>query len=214
MSSRRVRCWISACVSSRIPFRLAAGEDALANRLERYQIGDDLGDAVCVKLRDLFRIYFFVGGMPSPVAAYTERHDLPEVQRILASITTILQDDFSYPFRQCRGSEVGRTLSRGRQGLPPTPVPRRCRLPLTPGRPAQRGAPCRGRGRPRGRRSGRPWWPLVSSLNAYDFSKYGTRAQQRNMRQVLRYIPRNIGREVRYVNISRDVSLIDSPPNA
>jgi hypothetical protein len=110
-------------------FLLASGEDALANHLERYHIGDDLGDAVRVKLRDLLRIYFFVGGMPSPVAAYTERHDLLEVQRILASISTTLQDDFA---------------------------------------------------------------------------KYGTRAQQRNMRQVLRYIPRNIGRKVRYVNISRD----------
>ena len=111
-------------------FLLAGGEDALANHLERYHIGDDLGDAVSVKLRDLLRMYFFVGGMPSPAAAYTERHDLLEVQRILASITTTLQDDFA---------------------------------------------------------------------------KYGTRAQQRNMRQVLRYIPRNIGRKVRYVNISRDV---------
>jgi len=111
-------------------FLLASGEDALANHLEQYHIGDDLGDAVRVKLRDLLRIYFFVGGMPSPVAAYTERHDLLEVQRILASISTTLQDDFA---------------------------------------------------------------------------KYGTRAQQRNMRQVLRYIPRNIGRKVRYVNISRDV---------
>ena len=110
-------------------FLLAGGEDALANHLERYHIGDDLGDAVSVKLRDLLRMYFFVGGMPSPAAAYTERHDLLEVQRILASITTTLQDDFA---------------------------------------------------------------------------KYGTRAQQRNMRQVLRYIPRSIGRKVRYVNISRD----------
>ena len=110
-------------------FLLASGEDALANHLERYHIGDDLGDAVRVKLRDLLRIYFFVGGMPSPVAAYTERHDLLEVQRILASISTTLQDDSA---------------------------------------------------------------------------KYGTRVQQRNMRQVLCYIPRNIGRKVRYVNISRD----------
>jgi len=76
-------------------FLLAGGEDALANHLERYHIGDDLGDAVSVKLRDLLRMYFFVGGMPSPAAAYTERHDLLEVQRILASITTTLQDDFA-----------------------------------------------------------------------------------------------------------------------
>ncbi|MEW6368467.1 MAG: DUF4143 domain-containing protein [Acidobacteriota bacterium] len=68
--------------------------------------------------------------MPSAVAAYAERQDLLEVQRILASIVTTLQDDFA---------------------------------------------------------------------------KYGTRAQQRNMRQVLRYVPRNIGRKVQYVNISREV---------
>jgi predicted AAA+ superfamily ATPase len=111
-------------------FLLAGGEDTLANHLERYHVGDDLGDAVSVKLRDLLRLYFFIGGMPAAVAAYTERHDLLEVQRILASITTTLQDDFA---------------------------------------------------------------------------KYGTRAQQRNMRQVLRYVPRNIGRKVRYVNINRDV---------
>lgn len=111
-------------------FLMAVGEDALADHLARYHIGDEIGDAVNVKLRDLLRLYFFVGGMPSAVATYVQRHDLLEVQRILASIAITLQDDFA---------------------------------------------------------------------------KYGTRAQQRNMRQVLRYIPRNIGRKVRYVNISRDI---------
>ena len=111
-------------------FLHATGEDALARHLDGFHIGDDLGAAVSIKLRDLLRMYFFVGGMPSAVATYAERHDLLEVQRILASITTTLQDDFA---------------------------------------------------------------------------KYGTRAQQRNMRQVLRYVPRNIGRKVRYVNISREV---------
>jgi predicted AAA+ superfamily ATPase len=110
-------------------FLMAVGEAALADHLERYRLGDEIGDAVNVKLRDLLRLYFFVGGMPSAVAAYAERRDLLDVQRILASIATALQDDFA---------------------------------------------------------------------------KYGTRAQQRNMRQVLRHIPRNLGRKVRYVNISRD----------
>ena len=111
-------------------FLMAVGENALADHLARYHIGDEIGDAVNVKLRDLLRLYFFVGGMPSAVAAYAQRHDLLEAQRILASITITLQDDFA---------------------------------------------------------------------------KYGTRAQQRNMRQALRYIPRNIGRKIRYVNISRDI---------
>lgn len=111
-------------------FLLAAGEEALAKHLDAYRIGDKLGDAVHGKLRELLRAYFFVGGMPSAVAAYAERGDLLEVQRVLASIATTLQDDFA---------------------------------------------------------------------------KYGTRAQQRNMRHVLRYVPRNIGRKLRYVNISREV---------
>jgi len=110
-------------------FLRAIGEETLASHLDGFHIGDDLGAAVSLKLRDLLRMYFFVGGMPSAVAAYAQRHDLLEVQRILSSITTTLQDDFA---------------------------------------------------------------------------KYGTRVQQRNMRQVLRYVPKNIGRKVRYVNISRE----------
>jgi predicted AAA+ superfamily ATPase len=111
-------------------FLRAIGETALATHLDGYHIGDDLGDAVSLRLRELLRVYFFVGGMPSAVAAYVERHDLLDVQRILASTTTTLQDDFA---------------------------------------------------------------------------KYGTRAQQRNMRQILRYVPRNIGRKVRYVHINPEV---------
>lgn len=110
-------------------FLRAIGEETLASHLDGFHIGDDLGPAVSLKLRDLLRVYFFVGGMPAAVAAYAQRHDLLEVQRILSSITTTLQDDFA---------------------------------------------------------------------------KYGTRVQQRNMRQVLRYVPKNIGRKVRYVNISRE----------
>ena len=111
-------------------FLSALGEDALVEHLGRYHVGDNLGEAVSAKLRELLRVYFFVGGMPAVVAAYAERRDLLEAQRILASIAMTLQDDFA---------------------------------------------------------------------------KYGTRAQQRNMRQVLRYVPRNISQKVRYVNINRDV---------
>jgi hypothetical protein len=115
-------------------FLMAMGEDAVAGHLDAYHVGDEIGDAVHRKLRDLLRTYYFVGGMPSAVAEYVERHDLLEVQRALAFIATTLQDDFA---------------------------------------------------------------------------KYGTRAQQRNMRHVLRHVPRNIGRKLRYVNISREVRSAD-----
>jgi predicted AAA+ superfamily ATPase len=110
-------------------FLPALGEEALADHLARFHVGDDIGDALAAKLRTLLRAYYFVGGMPAAVAAYAQSRDLLEVQRILSSITTTLQDDFA---------------------------------------------------------------------------KYGTRARQRSMRRVLRYVPLNIGRKVRYVNISRE----------
>ncbi|MBI3987424.1 MAG: ATP-binding protein [Lentisphaerae bacterium] len=115
-------------------FLMALGEGAVADRLAAYHVGADLGDAVSAKLRDLLRLYYFVGGMPAAVAAYAQRHDLLEAQRILASLGTTLEDDFA---------------------------------------------------------------------------KYGTRAQQRNMRQVLRHIPRHIGRKVRYVNINREARSVE-----
>lgn len=111
-------------------FLSALGEDALVGHLERYHVGNEIGEAASAKLRELLRVYFFVGGMPAVVGAYAERQDLLEGQRILASIATTLQDDFV---------------------------------------------------------------------------KYGTRVQQRNMHQVLHFVPRNIGQKVRYVNINRDV---------
>jgi uncharacterized protein len=49
---------------------------------------------------------------------------------------------------------------------------------------------------------------LVLSIEA-DFAKYGTRAQQHNMRRVLHHLPLSIGRKVRYVNIDRDVRAAD-----
>ncbi len=110
-------------------FLSALGEDRLATWLDNYHVGDSFIETADVKLRELLRLYYFIGGMPAAVEAYRERRDLVEVQRVLSSI--------------------------------------------------------------------------VASLQA-DFAKYGTRAQHRNMRRVLRHIPLSIGRKVRYVNIDRE----------
>ncbi len=115
-------------------FLWAVGERRLAHHLAHYHLEDELGPAVSAKLRELARLYFFIGGMPAAVDAYALRGDLIEVQRTHASMLGTLQDDFA---------------------------------------------------------------------------KYGTRAQQRNMRRVLRYMPRGIGRKVRFVNISREASSAD-----
>ncbi len=115
-------------------FLLAIGEDSLVTWLESYHIGDLFSHTANIRLREFLRLYYFIGGMPEAVATYREQKDLVEVQRVLTSIITTLQDDFA---------------------------------------------------------------------------KYGTRAQQRNMRRVLRHIPLSIGRKVRYVNIDRETRAAD-----
>jgi len=43
---------------------------------------------------------------------------------------------------------------------------------------------------------------ILTSLS-YDFAKYGTRKEQQALREVLNYLPLNIGKKVKYSNISR-----------
>ena len=76
-------------------FLSAIGEDLLVAHFGRYHVGDELGEAVTLKSRDLLRTYFFVGGMPAAIAAYSQQDGLLEAQRVLASIATTLQDDFA-----------------------------------------------------------------------------------------------------------------------
>jgi uncharacterized protein len=115
-------------------FLSALGEERLVKWLESYRVGDLFSETAHARLREFLRLYYFIGGMPEAVAAYRERKDLVEVQRVLTSIVTTLQDDFG---------------------------------------------------------------------------KYGTRAQQRNMRRVLHYIPLSIGQKVSYVNIDRETRAAD-----
>ncbi|MBD3335548.1 MAG: DUF4143 domain-containing protein [Candidatus Eisenbacteria bacterium] len=111
-------------------FLRALGEDALAEYIRSFHVGDEMSRPVLERLRELLRVYFFVGGMPAAVAAYAGERDLLRVQRIHTSIIMTLQDDFA---------------------------------------------------------------------------RYGSRSQQRNMHRVLQFVPRNLGRKVKYVNIARDV---------
>ncbi len=49
---------------------------------------------------------------------------------------------------------------------------------------------------------------IVTTLEG-DFAKYGTRAQQRNMARILKYIPKNVGRKFKYVGVSREIQSKD-----
>lgn len=37
-----------------------------------------------------------------------------------------------------------------------------------------------------------------------DFAKYGTKSQQQRLRTIFRYVPRNIGKKIKFVNVDRD----------
>jgi uncharacterized protein len=76
-------------------FLSALGEDRLAAWLDNYHVGDSFSETADVKLRELLRLYYFIGGMPAAVETYRERRDLVEVQRVLSSIVTSLEADFA-----------------------------------------------------------------------------------------------------------------------
>jgi predicted AAA+ superfamily ATPase len=75
-------------------FLRALDEEQLATWLENYHLGDAFSEIAELKLRELLRLYYFIGGMPEAVNAYRKRRDLVEVQRVLTSIITSLQADF------------------------------------------------------------------------------------------------------------------------
>lgn len=76
-------------------FLQALGEDRLAAWLADYHVGDPFSETADLKLRELLRLYYFIGGMPAAVVAYRAQRDLVEVQRVLSAIILSLQADFA-----------------------------------------------------------------------------------------------------------------------
>lgn len=67
----------------------------LVDHLKGMQPGQPVSEALHTKLVELLRRYFFVGGMPEAVSAYTQRSDLLEVQRIQTALVQTMQEDFA-----------------------------------------------------------------------------------------------------------------------
>jgi predicted AAA+ superfamily ATPase len=68
---------------------------ALVEYLSKVSLDNPPSEAMDVKLSDLLRRYFFVGGMPEAVRAYVERQDLLEVQRVQTALVQTVQEDFA-----------------------------------------------------------------------------------------------------------------------
>lgn len=91
-------------------FLQALGEDRLARWLDGYHVGDPFSETADAKLRELLRLYYFIGGMPAAVEAYRARRDLVEVQRVLSSIITSLRADFAKYGTRAQQRNMGRVL--------------------------------------------------------------------------------------------------------
>lgn len=76
-------------------FVAATEGEALADYLGKVTLGQPASEAMERRLEELLRRYFFVGGMPEAVAAYVERRDLLEVQRVQTALVQTVQDDFA-----------------------------------------------------------------------------------------------------------------------
>lgn len=75
---------------------LAATEgEALVDYLKSATLSQPPSEALAKRFLQSVRSYFFVGGMPEAVQAYSERKDLLEVQRIQSALVDTMQADFA-----------------------------------------------------------------------------------------------------------------------
>lgn len=76
-------------------FLWASSENNLSDYIETFTPGTEISEAVHLKLLDLLRFYFFIGGMPEAVHQFVETNNLLEVTRVHNNILTSLKYDFA-----------------------------------------------------------------------------------------------------------------------
>ncbi len=76
-----------------LEFLLAIGEEGLENMLEKNDWANI--EIFAAKLKELLKMYYYVGGMPEAVLAFSERRDFDEVREIQHEILKSYDYDFS-----------------------------------------------------------------------------------------------------------------------
>ena len=76
-------------------FLLAVTQEGVGNYLNSFNLSMKFSDAIHSKLKELLRLYFFIGGMPEAVKTYVDSGDLIEVEKVHSNILTSLQYDFA-----------------------------------------------------------------------------------------------------------------------
>ncbi len=75
-------------------FLLAIEEKNLADFIDNYDPGQQIGEIVHQRLLHLLRSYYYVGGMPEAVAVFADSHSYKDVSEIHNSIIETYRDDF------------------------------------------------------------------------------------------------------------------------
>ena len=76
-------------------FIIALGEESLVEYLKNYSIDKPISMPINIKLLNLVRLYYFIGGMPEAVNEYAQTNSLVSVERIHESILKSLEYDFA-----------------------------------------------------------------------------------------------------------------------
>jgi len=76
-------------------FLHSVGEHGIVEIINNYTLQDTFGETIHYKIKELLRIYFFVGGMPEAVDNYINKKDLAEIEKIHAGILTSIEYDFA-----------------------------------------------------------------------------------------------------------------------
>lgn len=76
-------------------FLQANNQEQLITCLKNFDLSEGIPESGHLRLLEMLRLYYFVGGMPEAVAQYCETQNLISIQRIHESIMTSFYNDFS-----------------------------------------------------------------------------------------------------------------------
>lgn len=76
-------------------FLYANKQEQLVECLKTFNVVEGIPESGHIRLLEMLRLYFFIGGMPEAVAEYCETQDLISIQRIQESVLTSFQNDFN-----------------------------------------------------------------------------------------------------------------------
>lgn len=76
-------------------FLMAIGENGLLQAIQNYKLNNAFSEVIHLRILELLRTYYFIGGMPEAVKYYVDTKDLSGIEQIHSNLISSIQYDFS-----------------------------------------------------------------------------------------------------------------------